>query len=292
MSIQLRSDLRIGYEGENDLGQEDFVNWDCCSAVASSTMEPATVKPSTMESSKRTATPVKSPKGTVSTGYSGKPSVGRCAEENMALRNRGRAENPRRRRTEGPFTNGRGAKGSMFNLWSNEFASRLEASRTASHLRTRKNSSLKGSARPFSAGRTSVPTARDDRSGAGLDLAGTESLGRKNPTGHRATQRLSVYRINDKYPVVSSVKNMVGNYQIMVVEMDVPVEVMEDEESIKEESPAKEGEGDPGIKIIIIPGRRVVSDNRRAVIIVVVVDYLGGRSGFWNFTGRTARPNV
>jgi len=106
---------------------------------------------------------------------------------------------------------------------------------------------------------------------------------------------VSIYRVNNRHPVVNSIENMAGYYKIMVVEMDVPVEVMEDKESIKEESSAPEGKWNPGIQIIVIPGRRIVSYNRGTIIVVIVVDYLTRSSGFLNFTcrlWRTARLNV
>jgi hypothetical protein len=63
----------------------------------------------------------------------------------------------------------------------------------------------------------------------------------------------------------------------MVVEKDMPVEIAQDEESGEEEPGTPERIRNPGVQGIVSRGRRVVGNDRRAIIIVIVVDDLRGR---------------
>jgi hypothetical protein len=58
------------------------------------------------------------------------------------------------------------------------------------------------------------------------------------------------------------------------VDDDDCVKVMKNEESGEPESRAPEWIRDPSIHIVVIPGRRVISDNRRSLIIIVVIDHV------------------
>ena len=68
---------------------------------------------------------------------------------------------------------------------------------------------------------------------------------------------------------------MIGNEARPTVSVNGPVEVVENEESGEPETGAPEGVGDPRVHVIVIPGRRVVSDDGRPFIVVVVVNYIG-----------------
>lgn len=53
------------------------------------------------------------------------------------------------------------------------------------------------------------------------------------------------------------------------------VEVVQDEESREPESRAPKWKRNPGIQAIIIPRRGIVRNNRRTLIVVIIVNYLG-----------------
>jgi hypothetical protein len=78
------------------------------------------------------------------------------------------------------------------------------------------------------------------------------------------------------YPLAPVVTIMIGNEaRPAVVSVNGPVEVVENEESGEPETGAPEGIRDPCVHVIVIPGRRVVSDDGRPFIVVVVVNYIG-----------------
>jgi hypothetical protein len=58
----------------------------------------------------------------------------------------------------------------------------------------------------------------------------------------------------------------------MLVHNDDPVEVVENKEPWEIEPGEPEGRRNPGIKIVVIPGWRVVSNHRWPLIVVVVVN--------------------
>lgn len=70
---------------------------------------------------------------------------------------------------------------------------------------------------------------------------------------------------------------MTADQMAMTTEEDDPMEVMQAEETREEESTPPERVWDPSVKIIVIPGRGIVSDYRRTFIIVVAVYF--GRVG-------------
>ena len=77
------------------------------------------------------------------------------------------------------------------------------------------------------------------------------------------------------YPLAPVVAIMIGNEVRPTVSVNGPVEVVENEESGEPETGAPEGVRDPRVHVIVIPGRRVVSNDRRPFIVVVVVNYIG-----------------
>ena len=77
------------------------------------------------------------------------------------------------------------------------------------------------------------------------------------------------------YPLAPVVAIMIGNEARTTVSVNGPVEVVENEESGEPETVAPEGVRDPRVHVIVIPGRRVVSDDGWPFIVVVVVNYIG-----------------
>jgi len=77
------------------------------------------------------------------------------------------------------------------------------------------------------------------------------------------------------YPLAPVVPIMIGNEARPTVSVNGPVEVVENEESGEPETGVPEGIRDPRVHVIVIPGRRVVSDDGRPFIVVVVVNYIG-----------------
>jgi len=82
------------------------------------------------------------------------------------------------------------------------------------------------------------------------------------------------YRINDIYPVALVVAIMIGNEARPTVSKNGPVEVVENEESGKPETGAPEWVRDPCVHVIVIPGRSIVSDDGRPLIVVIIVNYI------------------
>jgi len=81
-----------------------------------------------------------------------------------------------------------------------------------------------------------------------------------------------IRRIHYHNPSGNRVNDVIGKDGHPAMHMDHPVEVMKDEESREEESRAPERRRNPGIEIIVIPGRWIVSNYRWAFIIVIIVD--------------------
>jgi hypothetical protein len=69
------------------------------------------------------------------------------------------------------------------------------------------------------------------------------------------------------------VKNMIGNNNRSVSEDDGSVKVVEDEESREEEPGAPEWRRNPGVQVIVIPWRRIVSNHRWAFFVVIIVEH-------------------
>ena len=57
------------------------------------------------------------------------------------------------------------------------------------------------------------------------------------------------------------------------MDKDSSVKIVEAEEPGEPEPTAPEWIGNPGIEVIIIPGRWIVSNNRRTLIVVIIIDY-------------------
>jgi len=67
------------------------------------------------------------------------------------------------------------------------------------------------------------------------------------------------------------VDKVIADEMVMVTDEDVPVEIMETEETRKEESAPPEWIWDPSIEIVIVPRGWIICNNRWTFLIVVVV---------------------
>jgi hypothetical protein len=83
------------------------------------------------------------------------------------------------------------------------------------------------------------------------------------------------HRINGIYPVAPVFAIMIGNEARSTMSVNGPMEVVENKKSGEPETGAPEGVRNPCVHVIVIPGRRVVSDDGRPFDIVVVVNYIG-----------------
>jgi len=79
-------------------------------------------------------------------------------------------------------------------------------------------------------------------------------------------------RVNGKEPVMVMVEHMVRDEAPVTIDEDDPIEVIANEEPREKEPAEPEGRGHPCVQIGIIPWRRVVSDYRWALIIIIVFD--------------------
>jgi hypothetical protein len=70
---------------------------------------------------------------------------------------------------------------------------------------------------------------------------------------------------------------MIGDERDMPMSMNTPVEIMEDKEPREIKPGVPEWAGDPGVQVIIIPGRGIIGDYRRAFGIVIIIDFGGCR---------------
>lgn len=66
--------------------------------------------------------------------------------------------------------------------------------------------------------------------------------------------------------------------------MMMDVKIGQDEKTGEEETRTPEWVRNPSIKVVVIPGRRIVSDDRRAFTIVVLVNLRRGK--IFTFRGR------
>jgi hypothetical protein len=69
-----------------------------------------------------------------------------------------------------------------------------------------------------------------------------------------------------------TVEHVIGNNEHIPVDKEDPVKVIENEESGEEEPAAPERGRNPCVQVVIIPRRRVVSDDRWALIVIIIVD--------------------
>jgi hypothetical protein len=79
--------------------------------------------------------------------------------------------------------------------------------------------------------------------------------------------------INREYSVGSGVSKVVRNYANPSIYEESSVEVVENKESREPGTRAPEWIRDPSVHVVIIPGRRIVCDDWRTFIIVVVIDH-------------------
>ena len=89
----------------------------------------------------------------------------------------------------------------------------------------------------------------------------------------------SGYGVNYSYGSIPRMDYVVGDYEGMPVEDDMPVEIAQDEESGEEEPGAPEWIRNPRVQGVVRGRRRVIRNDRRSIIIVIVVDDLRGRTG-------------
>ena len=82
--------------------------------------------------------------------------------------------------------------------------------------------------------------------------------------------------IRNPVMAIMTIMTVITVMTMMTVMMpDIDIEIVQDEEPREEESRAPEWIRDPGVEVVVIPGRWVISDDRRTFLIVVVVDDRG-----------------
>lgn len=62
-----------------------------------------------------------------------------------------------------------------------------------------------------------------------------------------ACPMVPVCRVDSEYPVIRRIDGVIGYHNRTIMKMDMPVKVVKDEESAKEEPSPPEGIGDPGV---------------------------------------------
>ena len=75
------------------------------------------------------------------------------------------------------------------------------------------------------------------------------------------------------------IDKVIADKMVMVTDEDVPVEIMQTEETRKEESTPPEWIWDPSIEVVVIPWRWIIRDNWWTFIIVIVVYFSRVRLG-------------
>jgi hypothetical protein len=68
------------------------------------------------------------------------------------------------------------------------------------------------------------------------------------------------------------VEEVIRESVMPVVDSDDLIKIVKNEEPGEPKTRAPERIRDPGIHVVIIPGGRVISDDRRPLIIIVVID--------------------
>jgi len=87
---------------------------------------------------------------------------------------------------------------------------------------------------------------------------------------------VSSRRVNRIDPSGSVVSLMIGDDMGMPITMDSSMEIMENKEPREIKPGVPEWARDPRVQVIIIPGRGIIGDDRRAFGIVIIIDF-GGR---------------
>jgi hypothetical protein len=100
-----------------------------------------------------------------------------------------------------------------------------------------------------------------------------KSLRRRDPVMDHAPPEASVHRVHDE--PLSMMDYVVGDHEGSLMEVYMPVEIMEDEEAGKKEPGTPERIRNPGVQVIIRLRRRVISNHRRTRINIIVVDHRG-----------------
>jgi hypothetical protein len=98
--------------------------------------------------------------------------------------------------------------------------------------------------------------------------------------------------VNCKNPFLLVIEEVIGDETPVMTNDDDPVEVVQDEEPRKEEPRVPERIRNPCVKVIVIPWRRIVCDDRWTFLIVIIVYYrwVGLRLVF-SILPRTPRQN-
>ncbi len=96
--------------------------------------------------------------------------------------------------------------------------------------------------------------------------------------------------IDDKEPSAIAIEEVVSDDEGSSVYENDLVEVVEDIESREEKSAEVEGRRHPSIHVGVVPRRRVVSDHRRSLAIIIIVYntrfYIFRTLGRWSFVIR------
>ena len=77
------------------------------------------------------------------------------------------------------------------------------------------------------------------------------------------------------------IDKVIADKMLMAIEEDNPVEIMQAEETRKEESAPPEWKWDPSIEIVVVPGRRIISNHGWTFLIIITVNYRWIRVALW-----------
>jgi hypothetical protein len=66
---------------------------------------------------------------------------------------------------------------------------------------------------------------------------------------------------------------MIGDDVVRPMPMNMSMKIMENKEPREIKPGVPEWAGDPGVQVIIIPGRGIIGDDRRALGVVIVIDF-------------------
>ena len=68
------------------------------------------------------------------------------------------------------------------------------------------------------------------------------------------------------------IDKVIADETVMVTDEDAPVKIMQAEEATEVKSTPPEWVWDPGIHIIVIPGRRIIADHGWTFFVIIIVD--------------------
>jgi hypothetical protein len=82
--------------------------------------------------------------------------------------------------------------------------------------------------------------------------------------------------IHRYHSIPAPIEDVIGdNLENVILDYDDPMEVVQDEESREPETVPPEWMRNPGIQVVVIPGRGIIGDCRRPLVVIVVVDDRG-----------------